>query len=71
MPKWFERGDEGDGVKELQARLNRDYPAYSNLTEDGIYGPATEAVVREFQRRAGLTVNGIAGPETLVELGLD
>ncbi|WP_414687819.1 peptidoglycan-binding domain-containing protein [Mycobacterium sp.] len=44
-------GTEGAGVKELQARLNREHPAYSKLAEDGIFGPATEAVVREFQHR--------------------
>ena len=58
-------GDSNDLVRLLQARLNRDYPLYSNLVVDGIYGPRTTAVVREFQRRAGLTVDGIAGPQTL------
>ncbi len=61
-------GDRGEQVKQLQAGLNRDYPAYSKLVVDGDFGPATEAVVREFQRRAGLLVNGIAGPETLAKL---
>ncbi len=56
-------GDSNDLVRLLQARLNRDYPLYSNLVVDGIYGPRTTAVVREFQRRAGLVVDGIAGPE--------
>ena len=60
--------DRGDQVKQLQALLNRDYPAYSKLDVDGIFGPQTEAVIREFQRRAGLPVNGIAGPETLAKL---
>src|SRR6476660_7705943 len=55
-------GDSNDLVRLLQARLNRDYPLYSNLVVDGIYGPRTTAVVREFQRRAGLVVDGIAGP---------
>lgn len=61
-------GDRGDQVKQLQALLNRDYPAYSKLDEDGIFGPNTEAVIREFQRRAGLPVNGIADSETLAKL---
>jgi hypothetical protein len=64
------RGSTGDAVKALQARLNRDYPAYSRLAVDGIFGAATDAVVREFQRRAGLAVDGIAGPATLGRLGL-
>ncbi len=61
-------GDRGDHVKQLQAGLNRDYPAYSKLVVDGIFGPATESVIREFQRRAGLPVTGVAGPETLAKL---
>jgi peptidoglycan hydrolase-like protein with peptidoglycan-binding domain len=61
-------GDRGDAVRQLQAGLNRDYPAYSKLVVDGIYGPATEAVVREFQRRAGLPVDGAAGFATLAKL---
>ena len=64
-------GDSNDLVRLLQARLNRDYPLYSNLVVDGIYGPRTTAVVREFQRRAGLQVDGIAGPKTLGRLGLN
>lgn len=57
-------------IMAVQARLNRDYPLYSNLKVDGIDGPRTKAVVREFQRRAGLYVDGIAGPKTLRKLGL-
>ena len=64
-------GDSNDLVRLLQARLNRDYPLYSNLVVDGSYGPRTTAVVREFQRRAGLVVDGIAGSRTLGRLGLN
>lgn len=63
-------GSQGDRVRALQERLNRDYPAYSNLAVDGDYGHATVAVVKEFQRRAGLKVDGEAGPRTLAKLGL-
>lgn len=63
-------GDKGPKVGQVQARLNRDYPAYSKLVVDDIYGSKTVAVVKEFQRRAGLTVDGIAGPATLGKLGL-
>src|SRR4051794_39511774 len=36
---------------------------------DGWAGPGTTAAVRALQRRAGLAVDGIAGPATLGELG--
>ena len=61
-------GDRGEQVRQLQAGLNRDYPAYSRLVVDGEFGPATESVVREFQRRAGLQVTGVADFETLAKL---
>jgi peptidoglycan hydrolase-like protein with peptidoglycan-binding domain len=61
-------GDRGEQVRQLQMLLNRDYPAYSKLTEDGDFGPKTEAVIREFQHRAGLPVTGVADSWTLQKL---
>ena len=60
-------GDSNDLVR-LSARLNRDYALYFNRVVDGIYGPATTALVTEFQRRAGLQVGGVAGSQTLGRL---
>ena len=42
----------------------------ASLVADGISGPATKAAIRDFQRRAGLPVTGIAGADTLAALGL-
>lgn len=64
------RGQGGEHVHYLQSLLNRAYPRYSNLTVDGDFGPATESVVREFQRRAGLPVDGIVGHDTWRRLGV-
>src|SRR5690625_2031659 len=33
-----------------------------------LYGPRTESAVREFQKEYGLTVDGIAGPETVAKI---
>lgn len=55
-------------VKNLQRGLNRVFPSYSKLSVDGSFGPATEKVVREFQRRSKLAVDGIVGPITQAEL---
>jgi hypothetical protein len=63
-------GSRGAAVSLLQRTLNTQYPAYSHLAVDGDYGPATLAVVREFQSRAHLAVDGIAGPATLRALHL-
>lgn len=59
----------GGPVKDLQDRLNGRYPAYSKLKADGIYGAATEKVVKEFQKRSRLKVDGIVGPATWKALG--
>lgn len=50
------RGDRGETVKWLQSRLG--------LEIDGIFGPATEVKVREFQRDRQLVADGIVGPKT-------
>lgn len=63
------RGSTGPRVTRLQQTLNAWYP-WMRLATDGKYGPATENAVRELQKRAKLTVDGIAGPVTLGKLGL-
>ena len=35
---------------------------------DGVLGPRTENAIRQFQRHAGLAVDGVAGPATLAAL---
>ncbi|HXF36414.1 MAG TPA: peptidoglycan-binding protein [Actinomycetota bacterium] len=53
----------GDDVRELQRLLNA--LGFDAGKEDGIFGPATDAAVREFQRNVGRVPDGIVGPETL------
>lgn len=53
----------GDDVRDLQRRLNR--LGFECGHDDGLYGEVTAEAVREFQLNAGLTVDGIAGPETV------
>jgi murein L,D-transpeptidase YcbB/YkuD len=48
-------------VRGGQRQLNK--YAYG-LVVDGIFGPATEAAVFDFQRQNGLTVDGVAGQNT-------
>lgn len=66
------RGATGARVAEVQRRLKFAYRAYAgDLVIDGVFGPRTEAAVREFQRRtAGLAVDGIVGPQTAAALRL-
>lgn len=67
---FLQLGSTGPKVRALQKVLNKNYPLYSELEVDGVFGPQTELVVKEFQRRSGLVVDGIAGPATLTLLGL-
>jgi hypothetical protein len=58
-------------VAELQRVLNAWFPwKRPQLVIDGDYGPRTESRVRWFQARAGLKVDGIAGPATLGRLNI-
>lgn len=68
MSAVLHRGSTGARVRSLQAGLNRVFPAYSKLALDGSFGPATERVVREFQRRSGLVADGYVGPKTTAAL---
>lgn len=57
----LEQGSSGDKVRQMQEELNviaGAYPALPKITADGIYGPATENAVREFQSVFGLPVMG-------------
>lgn len=50
-----------DLVKELQTKLNQKGAA---LQVDGLFGPATEDSLKQFQREHGLKDDGIVGPLT-------
>ena len=60
----------GQAVRDVQQRLKTRYPLYAKqLVVDGVYGPKTQAAVREFQRRSGLASDGIVGPKTWAAMG--
>ncbi len=55
-------GDSGAQVKVLQVALAS--LGYSPGTIDGNYGTATQNAVVQFQKAAGLTADGVVGPQT-------
>lgn len=57
-------GDRGPAVLALQTFLLRSYPSYARFTATGFFGDATKAAVEEFQRRSGLTPDGVVGRRT-------
>lgn len=61
-------GSNGSEVREIQTRL-KNWGYYTGEI-DGIYGSRTVAAVRQFQRKNGLTADGIAGDSTLAAMGI-
>lgn len=61
-------GSRGSEVTKIQTKLKR--WGYYTGNIDGIYGSQTVAAVKYFQRKNGLTVDGIAGPNTLKAMGI-
>ena len=54
-------------VERLQFMLNF-VKGVKQLTVDGIFGPKTEAAVRDFQQNENLSVDGIVGKQTWTAL---
>ena len=61
-------GSRGSEVRTIQEKLKR--WGYYTGNIDGIYGSQTVAAVKRFQQKNGLTVDGIAGPQTLKSMGI-
>ena len=61
-------GSRGDELRQIQTKLKR--WGYYNGNVDGIYGTQTVNAVKYFQRKNGLTADGIAGPATLKAMGI-
>lgn len=61
-------GSRGDEVTQIQTKLKR--WGYYTGNIDGIYGTQTVNAVKYFQRKNGLTADGIAGPATLKAMGI-
>ena len=62
-------GSRGNEVTQIQTKLKR--WGYYNGNIDGIYGTQTVNAVKYFQRKNGLTQDGIAGPATLKAMGIN
>jgi hypothetical protein len=58
----------GPDVRSLQDVLNHHVRRGEPLRVDGIFGPKTDARVRQFQRSNGLKVDGLVGPNTNAQL---
>lgn len=65
----LKQGSTGGEVKEVQRRLKM-WGYYSGEV-DGIYGSKTVEAVKYFQRKNGLTADGVAGKATFAALGMN
>lgn len=61
-------GSTGEEVRRIQKKLKE--LGYYTGAVDGIFGAKTQSAVKAFQKNCGITVDGIAGPTTLLYLGL-
>ena len=64
-------GSTGSAVEQLQFWLNtlaQYESAIPSVTVDGVFGSGTAAAVRAFQRKYGLTVDGVVGRTTWTEV---
>ena len=64
----YRQGSSGEQVRIIQTKLKN--WGYYDGAVDGIYGSQTAQAVKYFQRKNGLTADGIAGPATLKALGM-
>ena len=61
-------GSRSEEVRQIQTKLKQ--WGYYFGSVDGIYGTQTQDAVIKFQKKNGLTVDGIAGPATLKAMGI-
>ena len=66
MAAYYQIGSKGNEVKTLQDQLRA--AGYDPGISDGIYGKNTASAVTEYQKAKDLTVDGIAGVQTLGSL---
>lgn len=64
----LKQGSKGEIVKKVQTKLKN--WGYYKGSVDGIYGKQTKSAVQYFQRRNGLTADGIVGKKTAAAMGI-
>lgn len=64
----LKKGSRGDEVVTLQKKLKQ--WGYYDGAVDGVFGSATQKAVQFFQRKNGLTADGVVGTKTAAALGM-
>ena len=65
LEKYYKLGSKGIGVKFIQMILNEDIKPEPKLILDGIWGSKTAGIVKQYQEKYELKVDGIVGPQTM------
>ena len=68
-PTVLRLGSSGEQVRTLQSKLKQ--WGYYSGSVDGVFGSQTQEAVKYFQRRNGLTADGIVGSATAAALGMN
>jgi putative chitinase len=58
-------GDRGEDVKTVQGLL---YDAGYAIVVDGIFGPRTELIIKDFQKKVNLPITGVVDVDTFAQL---
>ena len=69
VPALSQVGSRGQEVRAIQQKLKS--LGFYGGSVDGVFGAQTKKAVVAFQKSVGITADGIAGPKTLLYLGLD
>lgn len=64
----WKQGSSGETVRTIQTKL-KNWGYYTGAV-DGIYGSRTTEAVKSFQKKNGLTADGVVGDKTLAALGI-
>ena len=64
----YRQGSTGEQVRVIQTKLKN--WGYYDGAVDGVFGSQTVQAVKYFQRKNGLTADGVVGPATLKALGM-
>lgn len=64
----YRKGSSGEIVTQIQKKL-KSWGYYDGVV-DGVFGSGTEKAVKAFQKKNGLTADGVVGSKTLAALGI-
>jgi hypothetical protein len=69
FPQLTQPNMRGDETRKIQQRLVALGSSVGSAGPDGVFGPATDSAVRQFQKSNGIAADGVVGPTTRTALG--